>query len=83
MKLLQAEQGEKINRFLGGKGIVLNWENNTNSILAEIANGEYSRVFTSLEIALSKNFTQNILDCSFFIKCLCLFAVDEIYIVEE
>ena len=74
LKLLQVEQSEKINRLPGGKGIVLNEQNNTNSVLAEIANKEYSHVFISPEIALSKKFKQNILDCFSFTKRLCLLA---------
>ena len=66
LKLLQAEQSEKINGLLGGKGIILHRENNTNSVLAEIANKGYSHVFTSPKIALSKKFKKGILDHSFF-----------------
>lgn len=83
LKLLQAEQSEKINYLPGGKEIVLNRENNINSVLAEIANGRYSHVFTSSEIALLKKFKQNILNCSFFTKRLCLLAVDKIHLVKE
>lgn len=83
LKLLQAEQSEKINRLPGGKRIVLNRENNTNDILAEIVNREYSHIFTSPKTALSKKFKQNILDCSFFTKPLCLLALNEIDLVEE
>lgn len=83
LKLLQAEQSEKINLLPGRKGIVLNGENNTSSVLAEIANGGYSHVFSSPGIALLKKFKQNILDCSSFTKRLCLLAVDEIHLVEE
>lgn len=56
LKLLQAEQSEKIYLFPRGKEIILNRENNTNSVFAEIANKKYSHVFTSPEIALSKRF---------------------------
>lgn len=83
LKLLQAEQSDKINHLPGGKGIVLNGENNTNSVLAEIANRGYSHVFTSPEIALSKKFKKNILDCSSYTNRLYLLAVDEIHLVEE
>ena len=83
LKLLQAEQSEKINLLPEGKGFVLNRENNTNSVLAEIANGGYTHVFTSPEIALLKKFKQFILDSSSFTKRLCLFAADEINLVEE
>ena len=83
LKLLQAEQSEKINFLPGGKGFVLNGENNTSNVLAEIANGGYTHIFTSPEIALSKKFKQNILDRHSFTERLCLLAVDEIHLVEE
>lgn len=83
LKLLQVEQSEKINRLPSGKRIVLNRENNTNSIFTEIVNRKYSHVFTSPEIALSKKFKWNILDCSSFTKRFCLLAIDKIYLVEE
>lgn len=83
LKLLQAEQSEKINGLLGRESIILNEENNTNSVLAEIANGGYSHVFTSLEIALSKKFKRGILNHSSFTDWLSLLAVDEIHLIEE
>ena len=52
-------------------------------MLAEIANGRYTHVFTSPEMALSKKFKQFILNRSFFTKRLCLLAIDEIHLVEE
>lgn len=52
-------------------------------MLAEIANGRYTYIFTSPEIALSKKFKQNILDCHSFNKHLYFLAVDKIHLVEE
>lgn len=52
-------------------------------MLAEIANERYSHVFISHEIALSKKFKQNILDCFFLTKRLCLHTVDKIHLVKE
>ena len=83
LKLLQAEQSEMINCIPHGKGIILNEENNTKPVLANIATGGYTHVFTSPEIAFSKKFKQSILDKPSFIDCLCLFAVDEIHLVKE
>ena len=83
LKLLQEEQSEKINLLLGGKGYVLNGENNINSMLAKIANGGYTHIFTSPEIALLKKFKQFILDHFSFIKRLYLLAVNEIHLVEK
>ena len=83
LKLLQVERSEKINLLPGRKGFVLNGKNNNNNVLAEIANGGYTHVFTSPEIALSKKFKQFILDCSSFTERLFLLAVDKIHLVEE
>lgn len=83
LKLLQAEQSKLINRILLGKKIVLNGENNTQSVLADITNGGYTHFFTSLEIILSKKFKNNVLNDCFFIDYLCLLAIDEIYLIEE
>lgn len=62
LKLLQAKQSKLINRIPQGKGIVLNGKNNTQSILAGIANGGYTHVFTSPKIALSEKFKSSVLD---------------------
>ena len=79
LKLLQAEQSEMINCIPYGKGIVLNGENNTKRVLADIAIGGYTHIFTSLEITLSKKFKQSILDKLSFTDRFCLLAVDEIH----
>lgn len=83
LKLLQVEQSEKINLLPERKYFVLNRKNNTNSVLVEIANGEYIYVFSSPKIALSKKFKQFILDSSSFIKHFCLLVVDKIYLFER
>ena len=83
LKLLQAEQSGLINQIPQGKGIVLNGENNTRNVLAGIANGGYTHVFTSPEIALSKKFKSSVLDQSSFTNRLCLLAIDNIHLVEE
>lgn len=62
LKLLQVEQSEMINRIPQGRGIVLNGENNNKRVLEDIAQGGYTHVFTSPEIALSKKFKNCILD---------------------
>ena len=72
LKLLQAEQSEKINFLPGGKGFVLNGENNTSNVLAEIANGGYTHIFTSPEIALSKKLVARI----FLFNCLLSRLID-------
>lgn len=83
LKLLQAEQSKVINQLLQGKAIVLKEENNQKSILAEVAKGGYTHVFTSPKITLSKKFKKCILDQPEFTNCLCFFAIDEIYLVEK
>lgn len=72
-----------INCILYEKGIVLNKENNTKRVLANIATKGYTHVFTSTEIAFLKKFKQNILDKPSLTDSLYLFAVDEIYLVEK
>lgn len=83
LKLLQVKQSKKINLFLEEKNIILNRKNNTNSVLAEIANKRYNYVFTSPKIVLSKKFKQNIMDCFFFTKRLYLLTVDQIHLVKK
>lgn len=83
LKLLQIEQNKKINLLLRKKKIVLNRENNINSVLTEIVNREYNNIFTSLEIVLSKKFKQNILNYFFFTKYLYLLIINEIHLVKE
>ena len=83
LKLLQVEHSEMINYIPYGKGIVLNGKNNIKQILANIWTGDYTYVFTSPEIAFSKKFKQSILDTPFFTNCLCLFAINKIYLIEE
>lgn len=83
LKLLQAEQSALINKIPRGKAIVLNGENNQKDVQLGIARGDYSHVFTSPEIALSKKFKKNVLDHSQFTDRLCLLAVDEIHLVDE
>lgn len=83
LKLLQTEQSKVINQLPQRKAIVLKGENSQKSILAEIAKKGYTYVFTSPKITLSKKFKKYILDQPEFTNCLCLFAIDEIYLVEK
>ncbi len=83
LKLLQAEQSELINRISKGRGIILNGENSSNSVFTEVFNGRYTHVFTSPKIAISKKLKKYIFNHFSFTDCLCLLAVDEIYLVEE
>lgn len=62
---------------------MLNNKNNTWNILASIVNRGYIYVFTSLEIAFSKIFKNSILNQIFFIDCLCLLAIDKIYLIKK
>lgn len=72
-----------INEIPNGKAVALTGDNNTQSMQCEIAQGNYTHVFTSPEIALSKKFKKNVLDNSFFTDRLCLLAIDEIHLVEQ
>lgn len=83
LKLLQAEQSQTINRIPQAKAIVLNGENSQKSVLAEVARGGYTHVFTSPEIALSKKFKKCILDQHEFTDRLSLIAIDETHLVDE
>ena len=83
LKLLQVEQSEMINCIPYGKSIILNGENNTKRVLANITTGGFTHVFTSPEIVLSKKFKQSILDKLLFTDSLFLLAVNEIYLIEK
>lgn len=72
-----------INRIPNGKAIALTGENNQQSTQREIATGNYTHLFTSPEIALSKKSMKNLLDNALFSKRLCLLAIDEIHLVEK
>ena len=83
LKLLQAEQNAMINRIPIGKAIALTGNNNQKETQQKIAEGSYTHIFTSPEIALSKKFKTNILDNSLFAQRISLCAIDEIHLVEE
>lgn len=83
LKLLQAEQNAMINRLPKGRAIALTGENNQKETQQRIANGSYTHLFTSPEIALSKKFQANILDHSGFAQRISLLAIDEIHLIEE
>lgn len=72
-----------INRILRGKRYCSHGKNNNKQVLEDIAQGDYTHIFTSLEIAFSKKFKNYILDQPSFIDCLYLLAIDEIHLVEE
>lgn len=83
LKLLQAEQNSMINQIASGKAIALTGENNNKAVQQAIARQNYTHVFTSPEIALSKKFKANVLDDSRFASRLSLLAIDEIHLIEE
>lgn len=83
LKLLQAEQNSMINRIASGKAIALTGEDNHKAVQQSIARQNYTHVFTSPEIALSKKFKANVLDDPRFASRLSLLAVDEIHLIEE
>lgn len=83
LELLQVEQNAMINRIPNGKAIALTGKNNQKNTRRSIANGGYTHIFTSPEIALSKNFKSHILDDHAFSSRLCLLAIDEIHLVEQ
>lgn len=78
------EQSNIINVKLSKSNtIVLNGDNNKQSTQQAIVTGDYTHVFISPKIALSKKFKKNILNQNIFINWFCLLAVDEIQLVEE
>lgn len=58
-------------------------KNNQKAVQKSIGSQNYTHVFTSPEIALSKKFKANVLDHPRFSQRLSLLAVDEIHLVEE
>lgn len=62
LKFLQVEQSEMINQLPNGRVLVLNDENNHKHIYKQATKGDYTHIFISPEIALSKKFKKNILD---------------------
>ena len=83
LKLLQAEQSEIINKLSNGRALVLNGENNHKYVYKQVVKGDYTHIFTSPKIALSKKFKKNILDDPEFTARLCLLTVDEIHLVNQ
>lgn len=83
LTLLQAEQNSMINQITSGKAIALTGENNQKAVQQAIAHPDYTHVFTSPEIALSKKFKANVLDNPRFASRLSLLAIDKIHLVEE
>lgn len=82
-KLFQAEQSLMINWKPNTKALILNGENNHKHIHQQVAKRDYTHIFTSLEIALSKKFKKNVLDDNKFMDRLCLFAIDKIHLVAQ
>lgn len=83
LKLLQAEQSKMINHLPYGKPIILNGENNQKHVQDDIAQGNYTHIFTSPKIAFSKKFKKHFLDRNEFTDRLCLLAIDKIHLVDE
>lgn len=72
-----------INQIANRKAIILTGENNQKVVQKFIASQDYTHIFTSPEIALSKKFKANILDHPRFASRLSLLAIDKIHFVEE
>ena len=72
-----------INQLPNGRALVLNGKNNHKHIHKKAAKGGYTHIFTSPEIALSKEFKTNILDDPKFTDWLCFLAIDEIHLVHQ
>lgn len=83
LKLLQAKQNTMINQIAQGKAIALTGENNQKDVQKSITSQNYTHVFTSPEITLSKKFKINVLDNPRFSNRLLLLAIDKIHLVEK
>lgn len=83
LKLFQAEQSLMINQKPTGKALVFNGENNHKHIHQQAAKGDYTHIFTSLKIALSKKFKNNVLDDPKFMDQLCFLVIDKIHLVDQ
>lgn len=83
LKFFQAKQNSMINRIPNEKVIALTRENNQKAVQQAIATNDYTYIFTTPEIALSKKFKANVLDNLCFSTRLSLLVIDKIYLVEE
>ena len=83
VKLLWVKQNYMINWIASGKAIALKRKNNNKAVQQTIACQNYTHIFTSFKIALSKKFKANVLDNFQFASCLSILTIDEIYLIEE
>lgn len=83
LKLLQEEQNILINYLPYRKVVILTDKNNQKNMQRKIANENYTHVFISPKIALSKKFKENVLNNPSFMACLSLLPIDEIHLVEQ
>lgn len=49
----------------------------------QIAQGNYTHIFTNSEIMLSKKFKKNVFNNYYFANYLYLFAINQIYLMEQ
>lgn len=72
-----------INQISNRKAIVLTEKNNQKATKQFIATENYTNVFISPEIVLSKIFKANFLDNPSFAKRISILAIDKIHLVEK
>lgn len=72
-----------INYIPNEKTITLTSENNQKTIYQSIVYRNYTHVFTSLKIVLSKKLKTSIQDNSYFVSYLALLDIYKIHLVEE
>lgn len=82
LKLFQIKQNSLINQIASRKAIILTGKNNQKAVHQSIARQNYTHIFTSPKIVLSKKFKANVLDDPRFSSCHSLLAIDEIHLVE-
>lgn len=83
LKLLQIEQNKLINWLSKERNIVFNSENIHHNIFNKVSKGEFTHVFISSEIAISKKFKKCILEHFSFTNCLSILVIDEIYLLKK
>lgn len=65
------------------KAIALIGKNNQKVIQQSITRQNYTHIFTSPKIILSKKFQTNVLDNLHFSSCFLLLAINKIYLVKK
>ncbi len=82
LKLHKEEEILMINCITSGNTIALTGNNNKQSMKCQIADNDFTNIFTYPKIILSKKFKNNLFNNLRFAKRLFLLATDKIHLVE-